>query len=89
MKPSELRTADASQDQLVLPYRRSDIAEPAITPDEARAPETAICRWHNGHIGHTRVSSDAEGKVYFCPMGRMYWRLNKRMSDFLKPLTYP
>jgi hypothetical protein len=71
-----------------LPYPSSELAEPQITPDEARAAETAICRWHKGMIAHSPIESDVEGKTFFCPIGRQYWRYTKQISGFVKPLAY-
>lgn len=72
-----------------LPFRTSSLAKPPITLEEVRTAETATCRLHHGHISHTRVTSDAWDKVYFCPIGRQYWRYSKRLSELLRPLRYP
>ena len=70
------------------PYRCSELAEPAITLAEARAVDlardTTVCRWHRGQQTHLNV----DGKVYFCPIGGMYWRYTKQASEFLKALPY-
>jgi hypothetical protein len=44
--------------------------------------DTTLCRWHKGEFTHLNV----EGTVYFCPIGRMYYRHSKQLSDFLRPL---
>ncbi len=92
MKASEWKatnTPGEESDQEVLPYPTfSALADPPITAEEARAVDlsgdTTVCRWHRGL--HTHLNTD--GKVYFCPIGRMYWRYAKQPSDFLKPLRY-
>lgn len=91
MKPSERLqkiSDDDPADAWSLPHPSSSLADPPISVAEAQAAETATCRWHHGHISHTRVTSDAWGKVYFCPIGRQYWRLNEWLGDFLKPLVF-
>ncbi len=90
MRPEDFRLGGsapvASEEE--LPYPRSSFAKPPITAEEAKAAEHAICRLHHGHISHTRVSSDTDGKVLYCPRGRMYWRFTKQLSAFMKPLPY-
>lgn len=67
----------------------SELADPPITPEEARtvdlARDTTVCRWHHGQ--HTHLN--AEGRVYFCAIGKQLFRHSKLLSDFLKPLPYP
>jgi hypothetical protein len=88
VKLSEVMRAPV-QDELEepLPFPRSELAEPAITIAEAGAldlsRDTTVCRWHRGQ--HTHLNTD--GKVYFCPIGRMYWRYAQQPSGFLKPLN--
>jgi hypothetical protein len=67
-----------------LPFPCSKLADPAITMDEARAADTAICQWHKGRIKTEPTQDDVEGRVYFCPIGRQYWRYSKERSGFLK-----
>jgi hypothetical protein len=66
-------------------YPRSTLAEPPITDAEAEAVDlardTTLCRLHRGQFGHLNV----DGRVYFCPVGRMFWRYTKRPSEFLRP----
>lgn len=54
--------------------RFSDLARPTIRPDEAEHADTAICRVHNGQIKHYPTLQDADGSVYFCPVGGQFWR---------------
>ncbi len=75
--------------RLIASGMSENTAEPPISPDEARFADThdpAICRFHNGLIADGRAAEDVLGRVYFCPVGRMYWRLTPLMSDFLRPL---
>jgi hypothetical protein len=69
-------------------YPASALADPPITLAEGLAvdlaQDTTLCRLHRGQ--HTQLNID--GRVYFCPVGRMFWRYSKRPSEFLKPLNY-
>jgi hypothetical protein len=64
------------------------LADPPITLAEALAVDlgrdTTLCRLHRGQ--YTQLNVD--GKVYFCAVGRMYWRYARLASRFLKPLNY-
>jgi hypothetical protein len=90
MKLSELE-AESPREELrwTLPYPASSLADPPITLAEGLAVDigrdTALCRLHRGQYTHLNV----DAKVYFCPIGRMYWRYTKQPSEFLKPLQYP
>lgn len=66
--------------------KASDLARPPITPAEATVADTAICRNHKGLIS---VTGDKEGSVWFCPIGREYWRYSKQQNGFNTPLRYP
>ena len=91
MRASEWKATRAPGDggqEWALPYPASTLAEPPITVDEARAATETICRWHEGLIARSPTQSDTDGKVFFCPIGRMYWRYAKQSSGFLKPLLY-
>jgi hypothetical protein len=57
--------------------------------DEARAAETSTCSWHDGRIKADPLPSDVDGNVYFCPLGRLYWRYTKRDDAFHRPLPGP
>jgi hypothetical protein len=88
MKPSDIGqpTGSAAEGLGDLPYPRSSLAEPPIATDEARAADIAICRYHKGLITQT---GDQDGRVFFCPIGREYWRYTKQVSGMFKPLNYP
>jgi hypothetical protein len=91
MKASDWKTTRApgeGAEEWALPHPASTLAEPQITAEEARAATETICRWHEGLIASSPTSSDTEGKVFFCPIGRMYWRYTKQLSWFLRPLNY-
>ena len=87
MRPSEIShvTETPAKADEKLPYPRSDAADPAITVEEARAAQTSICRLHNGLI---RETGDKDGAVFFCPIGRQYWRYTKQDSGMYAPLPY-
>ena len=88
MKLSELNAGSVAKESAedALPYPRSGLADPPITVAEARAVDlgrdTTICGWHKGGFTHLGV----DGKAYFCPIGRMYFRQKKQPSDFYRPL---
>jgi hypothetical protein len=90
MKLSDLHAASGPREgpEESLPYPCSELADPPITIAEAHAvdlgSDTTICRWHRGEVAHLNV----DGKAYFCPIGRMYYRHAKQLSEFLKPLPY-
>ena len=90
MKLSDLTagTVQPKESKWTLPYPASSLAEPSITLVEALAVDpahdTTVCRWHKGQLTHL----NADGMVYFCPIGRMYWRYSKQPNDFLRPLRY-
>lgn len=64
----------------------SPLARPAVTEHEASGADTAICRNHQGLI---LALGDKEGSVFFCPIGRQYWRYTTQVSAFNAPLRYP
>jgi hypothetical protein len=86
MKLSDLNAGNAPSADETLPYPRSELADPPITAAEARAVDlgrdTTLCRWHRGQFTHLSV----DGHVYFCPVGRQYFRYMKQLSDSLRPL---
>jgi hypothetical protein len=86
MKPSDLLNGP-QEAAWELPYPRSE-ADPPISAAEARAADTAVCRWHNGLITHSRTATDTYGRVYFCPVGRSYWRLTEREAGMYGELPY-
>lgn len=71
------------------PYGASELAEPLITADEVHNVGTAVCRVHKGHIAHGLAAGDHYGKVYWCPIGSMYWRLTKQVAGMHSPLRFP
>lgn len=71
------------------PFGASELAEPLITPEEARAAETSLCRIHRGRILNGLGAGDYYGRVLWCPIGRMYWRLQKRTPGMFAPLSFP
>jgi hypothetical protein len=89
MKLSELEAQSSNEPrEWTLPYPASSLADPPVTPAEALAvdvsQETTLCRLHRGQLIHL----NEDGKVYFCPVGRRFWRYTKRPSEFLRPLLY-
>jgi hypothetical protein len=72
----------------VISYPRSSLAEPPITSEEAGSVDltidTSVCRWHKGQLTHL----NADGKVYFCPIGQQYWRYSNQSRDMYAPLNY-
>jgi hypothetical protein len=74
--------------EIGLDYPASD-AIPPILPEEARNAEPALCRLHKGRIAIQLADGDFYGKVFFCPVGRSYWRLSKQQDGMLKPLKFP
>lgn len=62
-------------------------ARPPVQRDEAERAEDATCPYHRGLIA---VTGGHEGQVYWCPIGRQYWRYRKNTNDgFRTPLRYP
>jgi hypothetical protein len=91
MKLSELTGGGSMREECdwTLPYPRSDLAEPPITIEEARAAETANCRRHRGLIATSPLPSDVHGRVYFCGSGRQYWRHDSHSGGMYAPLRFP
>ncbi len=68
----------------------STLARPPIMPNEIERAEAAICPHHDGLIAYRPGAADKPGRVYFCPVGREYWRLAAGQRDgFTSPLRYP
>lgn len=44
---------------------------------------------HKGRISHSPVETDTDGKVFFCPIGRQFWRYTRNRGGMYSPLTYP
>ena len=89
MKPSEMKSKGAAEPHPELPFPRSEIADPPITFDEARAAAETVCRYHKGIIGQPGGAGDANGTVFLCPVGRQYWRYIKESGGMFRPLNYP
>ena len=94
MKLSEFKAVSVPQEaENPLPYWCSELADPQITADEALAAKDnhATCPWHNGRIKTDPTPSDVDGRVFWCPRGKMYWRYSKHGCGYLKlpPLRYP
>jgi hypothetical protein len=94
MKLSEFKAGSTPQEaEEELLYPRSEMADPPITIEEAREARKhsdyeTTCRRHKGHITHSPLPSDTDGRVYWCPEGREYWRLSKKTGAMYKPLKY-
>ena len=90
MKLSELEAELPGEGtKWTLPYPASSLADPPITLAEALAVDlgrdTTLCRLHRGQLTHL----NEDGKVYFCPIGRRFWRYTKQPNEFLRALQYP
>jgi hypothetical protein len=64
----------------------SELARPPIQSHEIKDVETAICRNHKGLISG---AVEREGSVWFCPIGKEFWRYSKQQNGFNTPLRYP
>jgi hypothetical protein len=54
---------------------------------EAESAEDATCPHHRGLIS---INGATEGAVFWCPIGRQYWRYRKNTNDgFRSRLLYP
>jgi hypothetical protein len=84
MKPSDIK-ARQPQSEASEPLRMSAAADPPITEAEARAASAAICRRHNGLI---RLTGDKPDAVFFCPIGKQYWRYSKKDGAHYKSIAY-
>lgn len=65
--------------------KASDLARPPISATETVDAETAICRNHKGLICET---GDIDGRVFFCPIGKSYWRYQRIVNGMYAPLKY-
>lgn len=64
----------------------STLARPPIQPAEAAAAAHSICPYHNGLVAET---GDVEGRVFYCPIGKEFWRYSRRANaGFYAPLPY-
>lgn len=85
MRPSEIPT---QTEAVTLPYPRSKLADPLISEQEALNAQPTVCPWHKGRIAHSPTPSDWDGKVYFCPVGKQFWRYSTKVNELLRPLRY-
>lgn len=90
MKPSDMQFTGPREAPNDLPCPRSEIADTQTTIEEALSADDAVCCWQNGGIKPDPISNDVERRVYFCSIGRQYWRYGKLGSGLLKlsPLKY-
>lgn len=90
MKLSDLKSSLEPREEWTLPYPRSSLADPPISAEEARTATHTNCIWHKGLIAGSPNQDDTEGRVYFCPIGRMYWRYTRKPkhAKLLRPLKY-
>lgn len=64
----------------------SDAARPPIQEQEARTAVESLCPQHKGHLDPAWHTT---GRVFFCPIGRMYWRVGGAWAQGMYvPLTY-
>ena len=64
----------------------SNLARPPIQPHETDKAETAICCHHSGLI---RLTGDKDGRVFYCPVGKEFWRYSlKQQPGMYSPLPY-
>lgn len=66
----------------------STAARPPIQPSEAQASSHAVCVIHKGRISHSPLETDTDGRVFFCPIGRQYWRYQRSRTGMYAPLRY-
>ena len=87
MRPSELKAAKtrAVDDDGKKKYASSTRADPPISDAETLATQVSICRWHDGLVRLTGAKDEA---VFFCPIGKQYWRYAKRDESFHRALRY-
>lgn len=62
-------------------------ARPLVNDAEADEAEDATCPYHKGLI---TVTGAKEGAVFWCPIGRQYWRYRRHTNaGFKSRLRYP
>ncbi len=67
--------------------KSSELARPPVTAAEAERADHAICRIHGGHVTEPWAH---EGRVFYCPLGREFWRYTRTPRDgFHAPIHYP
>lgn len=66
---------------------KSADARPPIQGPEMETADDAICPYHRGLIA---LNGAPEGAVFWCPIGRQYWRYRKdKTPGFHTRLSYP
>jgi hypothetical protein len=87
MRPSEIKAAKmrAVDDDGKKKCASSTRADPPISEAETVAAQVSICHWHDGLV---RLTGDRDGAVFFCPIGKQYWRYAKRNDSFHRALRY-
>lgn len=66
---------------------KSADARPPVQNTELDSATDAICPYHKGLIS---LMGDREGSVFWCPIGRQYWRYRKNtLNGFTTRLNYP
>lgn len=93
MRLSDLQGSGASRDEHSTlqeePFEASSLAEPPITIEEVRearqrGDHETVCRCHKGQFTHLNT----DGAVYFCTIGRQWWRYSRQLSGMYAPLRY-
>lgn len=73
-----------------MPYpesSKSADARPPVQNAELETATDATCPYHKGLIS---VNGSPEGQVYYCPIGRQYWRYRKDSTNgFTAHIRYP
>lgn len=63
----------------------SGLASPAIQPWEAERAEHSICFAHGAE---RNLGWHVDGRVFFCPLGKEFWRVGSRKGGMYDPLPY-
>lgn len=64
----------------------STLARPPIQAHEIESAVDSVCPYHKGLI---RETGDRPGKVFWCPIGRQYWRYEpNQQGGFTQALNY-
>lgn len=82
MRPSDFKASQKREEPVdAKPLALSQSADPPITEAEAREADHAVCTWHKGLI---TVTLDKDGRVFWCPVGKEYWRYRRRGAQWAK-----
>jgi len=66
---------------------KSSDARPPVQNSEMETADDAICPYHRGLIS---LNPPKEGTVFWCPIGRQYWRFRKdNTPGFTSRIVYP